>query len=166
MNEFIVTVNNKKKLVKILEENKVDIDGKVIQTSLQKISNNLISFLFGNKVYEIAINKNENEKTRFLIDGWYIDSVARTKIEETAFELQRNIEKQKHHSEIKAPMPGLILKIKKKVGEKVEIGEPVLILEAMKMENEIHSPATGIVKTINFKEGDSVEKNSIIMVIE
>ncbi len=166
MNEYTVTINNKKKQVKIISQNQIEINGKIIDVSFQKINNNLISFFYGNKVYEIALNKNESENIRFLIDGWYIDSVARTKLEETAFELQKNISANKHHSEVKAPMPGLILKIKKKVGEKVELGEPLLILEAMKMENDIHSPSSGMIKEIRYKEGDSVEKNSIIIIIE
>lgn len=166
MNEYIVTINNKKKQVKVISKNQIEINGKVIDVSLQKISNYLVSFIYGNKVYEIALNKNENDSNKYLIDGWYIDSIARTKLEETAFELQKNISTNKHHSEVKAPMPGLILKIKKKVGEKVELGEPLLILEAMKMENDIHSPSSGIIKEIRVKEGESVEKNSIIIIIE
>ena len=166
MNEYVITVNHKKKQVKVLSQNQIEINGEIINVSLQKISNNLISFIYGNKVYEIALNKNESEYTRFLIDGWHIDAVARTKLEETAFELQKNISASKHHAEVKAPMPGLILKIKKKIGEKVELGEPLLILEAMKMENEIHSPSTGLIKEIRCKEGESVEKNSIIIIIE
>lgn len=166
MNEYIVSVNNKKKHVEIISENTIKIDGQEIQISLQKINPNLILFKYQDKVYEIAINKNENEKTRFLIDGWYIDATARTYLEEKLLELQNNVSNVRHHSEIKAPMPGLILKIKKQVGDKVELGEPVLILEAMKMENDIHSPSTGVIKKINFKEGESVEKNSVILIIE
>ena len=63
-------------------------------------------------------------------------------------------------------MPGLLLKIKKKEGEHVEIGEPIIVLEAMKMENEIRSPSSGTVTEINFTEGSSVEKDAIILKIE
>jgi len=63
-------------------------------------------------------------------------------------------------------MPGLLLKLKKNIGDLVTAGEPLLILEAMKMENEIRSPVNGIVKEILFKEGQSVEKNSIILTFE
>jgi biotin carboxyl carrier protein len=63
-------------------------------------------------------------------------------------------------------MPGLLLKLKKNIGDKVKAGEPLLILEAMKMENEIRSPIEGIVKNIMYKEGQTVEKNSIILTFE
>ncbi|MBE0570913.1 MAG: hypothetical protein IH618_05145 [Ignavibacteriaceae bacterium] len=59
---------------------------------------------------------------------------------------------------VKAPMPGLILRIKKNVGEKVEQGESVIILEAMKMENDLKAPASGIIESIFVTEGSAVEK--------
>lgn len=166
MNEYVVTINDKKKIVKLISPNKVEIDGREIEISFQKINPHLIIFKYDNKIYEVAVNKNGNESVRVLVDGWYYDTIARTRLQESAFELQKNILKESHHTEVKAPMPGLILKIKKKIGEKVELGEPILILEAMKMENDIHSPATGIIKSINFNEGQSVEKNSTILIIE
>lgn len=166
MNEYIVTINDIKKNVKVISQEKIEIDGREIEVSFQKISPHSITFKYENRVYEVALNKNGKESTRFLVDGWYYDAIVRTKLQEAAIELQKNISKEKHHTEVKAPMPGLILKIKKKIGDKVELGEPILILEAMKMENDIHSPASGVVKNINFQEGQSVEKNSIIIVIE
>jgi len=54
-------------------------------------------------------------------------------------------------------MPGKIVKIMKKEGDKVSKGETVLILEAMKMENEIKSGADGTVKSVNVKEGQALE---------
>jgi len=62
-------------------------------------------------------------------------------------------------------MPGLLLKILKKGGDKVKKGDAVLILEAMKMENEIRSPVDGTIKAILKKEGVSVEKGEKIIVI-
>ncbi|NWF49169.1 MAG: hypothetical protein HXY49_01360 [Ignavibacteriaceae bacterium] len=64
----------------------------------------------------------------------------------------------KHEIEIKAPMPGLILKVNKSKGEKVKKGESVLILEAMKMENDLKAGENGIVKDIFVNEGVTVEK--------
>jgi biotin carboxyl carrier protein len=63
-------------------------------------------------------------------------------------------------------MPGKVVKLMKKEGDKVAKGETVLILEAMKMENEIKSGADGIVKTINVKEGQALEAGFLMMEIE
>lgn len=66
---------------------------------------------------------------------------------------------------LRAPMPGMIISFEKKVGDAVNQGETVVILEAMKMENALPAPASGTVKAINFNSGDSVAKNAILCVI-
>ncbi len=63
-------------------------------------------------------------------------------------------------------MPGKIVKIMKKEGDKVSKGETVLILEAMKMENEIKSGADGTVKSVNVKEGQALEAGFLMVEIE
>jgi biotin carboxyl carrier protein len=63
-------------------------------------------------------------------------------------------------------MPGKIVKLMKKEGDKVTKGETVLILEAMKMENEIKSGADGTVKSINVKEGQALEAGFLMVEIE
>jgi biotin carboxyl carrier protein len=68
--------------------------------------------------------------------------------------------------DVKAPMPGLILKIRKKAGETVEQGESLIILEAMKMENDLKAPASGIIKSILVSEGSAVEKGVVLFSIE
>jgi len=67
-------------------------------------------------------------------------------------------------SEVKAPMPGLVLKIFVSEGEDVKKGDNLFVLEAMKMENIIKSPADVTVKTIKIKPGDKVEKNQVLIV--
>jgi biotin carboxyl carrier protein len=63
-------------------------------------------------------------------------------------------------------MPGKIVKVLKKEGDKVSKGETVLILEAMKMENEIKSGADGTVKSVNVKEGQALEAGFLMVEIE
>ncbi|KAF0153380.1 MAG: pycB [Ignavibacteria bacterium] len=166
MNEFVITVNNKKKTVRVNDDGTVNLDGKLQSASVTKISNHSYLLRFGNKIYEAAVNKSSNGEFRFLIDGWYFDTNVRTRLQETAYELLRNKQKTYHHTEVKAPMPGLLIKIKKTVGDFVELGEPILVLEAMKMENDLHSPSSGIIKEIHFQEGQTVEKGSVILIIE
>jgi biotin carboxyl carrier protein len=63
-------------------------------------------------------------------------------------------------------LPGLILEILVKEGDKVKAGEDVLIMEAMKMENEVQSPQEGTVKEIKVRRGDSVYEGDILIVLE
>jgi len=66
---------------------------------------------------------------------------------------------------LRAPMPGMIISYSVKVGDKVNTGDLVCILEAMKMQNSLPAPAGGMVKAINFEPGASVAKDAVIMVI-
>jgi biotin carboxyl carrier protein len=65
-----------------------------------------------------------------------------------------------------APIPGLILQIKVKVGDAVSAGQVVAVLEAMKMENNISSNISGTVTAIRVGEGSQVTTGDVIMVIE
>lgn len=67
---------------------------------------------------------------------------------------------------VMAPMPGMIVNFTKKVGDAVNEGETVVILEAMKMENALPAPCGGVIKAINFQSGDSVSKGAALCVIE
>ncbi|WP_297536453.1 acetyl-CoA carboxylase biotin carboxyl carrier protein subunit [Thermococcus sp.] len=58
---------------------------------------------------------------------------------------------------VTAPMPGKVLRILVSEGDRVRVGQGLLVLEAMKMENEIPAPRDGVVKKIYVKEGDTVD---------
>lgn len=67
---------------------------------------------------------------------------------------------------VTAPMPGMVIKYEKNVGDSINEGETIVVIEAMKMENALPAPASGVVKAINFGSGDSVAKGDVLAVIE
>ncbi len=67
---------------------------------------------------------------------------------------------------VRAPMPGKIVKILVKAGDKVEAGDPVVTLEAMKMENELCAPTKGTVKSVAVQKGDSVDSGQLLVAID
>lgn len=69
-------------------------------------------------------------------------------------------------SSVKSPMPGMVIKYLKNVGDTVSKGETVVIIEAMKMENALPAPADGKITAIKFNAGDSVAKDDVLAVIE
>lgn len=69
-------------------------------------------------------------------------------------------------NDVKAPMPGLVLKIMVKAGQEIKKDEPIIILEAMKMENVLKSPTDGVVKDVCVEQGDAVEKNTVLIAFE
>ncbi|MCX5850874.1 MAG: biotin/lipoyl-binding protein [Deltaproteobacteria bacterium] len=68
--------------------------------------------------------------------------------------------------EVRAPMPGSIVDILVKVGDRVKEEDELIILEAMKMENPIFAPADGVVKEIKVKIKDVVEVDQVLLILE
>jgi acetyl-CoA/propionyl-CoA carboxylase biotin carboxyl carrier protein len=67
---------------------------------------------------------------------------------------------------VAVPMQGTIVKVLVEVGQSVEAGQSVVVLEAMKMENQIEADKSGVVKAINVAPGDTVGAGDVVVVIE
>jgi biotin carboxyl carrier protein len=73
---------------------------------------------------------------------------------------------RKASNDIIAPMPGMILKVLVEEGQVVNVGDEILVLEAMKMENVIKSPSAAKVNKIDVAQGASVEKGQVLVYLE
>jgi biotin carboxyl carrier protein len=67
---------------------------------------------------------------------------------------------------VRAPMPGMVLRVEVKPGDHVAAGQGVVIVEAMKMENELKAEASGIVKKVLTEAGATVEKGAVLIEFE
>lgn len=70
------------------------------------------------------------------------------------------------HAEIRTAMPGKVVRILAGVGQAVEKGSSVIVVEAMKMQNDMKSPVDGVVKEIRVEEGSTVNAGEVLVVIE
>jgi len=70
-----------------------------------------------------------------------------------------------HPGALEAPLPGVIVEVRVKEGDKVKAGDVVLVLEAMKMANEIRAPNGGVIRGVHVKKGQSVEKGQPLITI-
>lgn len=68
--------------------------------------------------------------------------------------------------EVKAPLPGIISDIKVKEGDKVSVGETLVVIEAMKMENPIKAPAEVIITKVHIKKGEEVAHGAVMISVE
>lgn len=114
----------------------------------------LVSKEANNKAMTIAVNDTEytisiQDKFDILLDKLGMSDMTVKKFEN-----------------VKAPMPGLVLDLKIKVGDTINEGDTILVLEAMKMENMLKSPGTGVVKSINVNQGEAVEKGQVLIEME
>ena len=69
-------------------------------------------------------------------------------------------------NELRAPMPGLVISVNVEVGQKVEEGQAVCVLESMKMQMAIHAPKAGTIQEILVESDQKVEKDALLVVID
>ncbi len=67
---------------------------------------------------------------------------------------------------IESPLPGSVLDVKVAEGDLVEVGQVLIILEAMKMENEVASPVSGKIRAVKVKKGSAVDANDVLVTID
>jgi biotin carboxyl carrier protein len=67
---------------------------------------------------------------------------------------------------LRAPMPGMVVRVQIKAGDKVSAGAGLVVLEAMKMENELKAAAAGVVKAVRVSPGEAVEKGQVLVEFE
>jgi biotin carboxyl carrier protein len=75
-------------------------------------------------------------------------------------------EQRKGPGVLKAPMPGLVVRIQVGPGQPVAAGTPLVVLEAMKMENELKASAPGVVREVRVAPGETVEKGQVLVEFE
>jgi biotin carboxyl carrier protein len=68
--------------------------------------------------------------------------------------------------ELRAPMPGLVVKVLCQPGETVEAGQPLVVLQAMKMENELSVPRGGTVGSVSVQPGQTVDQGQVLVTVE
>ena len=165
MADFIVSINEKKNSLKILSHDKVELNGNNHEVELSQLSKYTYLLKVDNNIYHVTSEKLNSQNYSFTINGSTYNTTVRTNLEEKANVYLQNKAKESGTEIIKSPMPGLIVKILKQVGDNVEVGDPIILLEAMKMENEIRASASGIIKSISTKENASVEKGQALLEI-
>lgn len=133
-----------------------------------QIKKNLFSVIKNNKSYNVEVLSFNSEEKRFYIkvNGLKYKLNVKDKYDELLHSLGMDSLASQKVSDLKAPMPGLVLDISVSEGEAVSKGDALLILEAMKMENVIKSPTDGVIKSISVNKGEALEKNQLILNFE
>ena len=138
----------------------VSIGKRKRHVSVEFITSDEVLLNIDGKIHEVIINSNSLSFSVY-VNGRFF------KIEKKSISqiLGREVERLRKR-EIVTSMPGRIIKVFVREGEKVEEGQAVLVLEAMKMQNEIKSPQSGTITKIVPRAGDSVETGSLLFSVE
>ncbi|MGM0607545.1 MAG: biotin/lipoyl-containing protein [Candidatus Muiribacteriota bacterium] len=122
------------------------------------------SMFIDNAFYDVEIKRNSSRMPESVVINGQKYSVNILKAGRDRFIIKKD--KKEKSGNIKAVIPGKVINIAVKIGDKVSEGDLVLILEAMKMENEITAVKTGTVTQILISEGENVDKDKLMVVIE
>ena len=144
------------------------LNGETFNWDVIKIKENTYHIIKDNKSYNLEVLSIKPEEKSFFIkvDGIKYQFNAKDKYDELLHSLGMDNLASKKVSDLKAPMPGLVLEVSVEGGQQVSKGDALLILEAMKMENVIKSPTDGVIKSISINKGETVEKNQLILNFE
>lgn len=146
-------------------ENGHHVNGNEFKWDSVKIADGYFHILYENKSYRAEVVSIDKAAKRFTIkiNGRNYTVDLKEKFDLLLEKMGMNNVAAGKLNHIKAPMPGLIIELKVKVGDIVKPGDQLLILEAMKMENILKSQGEGAVKNVKVKKGDTVEKGQILV---
>jgi biotin carboxyl carrier protein len=142
----------------------VSLDGQSVDTDAMQIAPNVISVMLGGQSFEIHVSRSTDGALKLQcgpheFSADIIDSRAWRGRKHGAVEVEGR-------QEILAPMPGKVVRVLATVGDIVEAGQGLLVVEAMKMQNEIRSPKSGKVERLLVKEGQNVNAGEVLAWVE
>jgi glutaconyl-CoA/methylmalonyl-CoA decarboxylase subunit gamma len=139
---------------------KFAINGNNYEVEILGFEDNIAKVEVNGTMYDVEIQKDlKVPKTPTLVRA----EAPKPTLKET--KIPKNITRTTNLS-IKAPLPGTIIQVLVKAGDKVAIGDKLLTMEAMKMENNVVSEKNGTVRVVNVKPGDTVMQNDVLVEIE
>lgn len=162
---YKTSINGKQELTFEKQDGGWTLDGKSLGFDLITIRDNYFHIIRDNCSYtaEVVSHIAADKTFQLKVNGSIYNVQVKDKYDELLHQL--GLDKAMSHklSNIKAPMPGLVLNILVGEGTAVKKGDALLVLEAMKMENILKSPADGTVKRVSVQKGMAVEKNQVLI---
>lgn len=144
--EYRVTVDGQQYKC-VFKDNGLYINGEILPIKVEGALNDDATVSSGERVMKVRVEQVQE-----------IEAVEATSAEEGGALQAKNM--------VTAPMPGKVISLKVKVGDKVAERQVVAVMEAMKMENEILSETAGTVKEIKVKPGETIEGGQTLVVLD
>ncbi len=162
---YIATIDDRSFEIDINEEGEIIADGKRLSVDFQSVADQPVySMLLDGESFEANVSLHEKgvevllRGRLFLID---VEDERQRRLRETT-SIELNLEGE---YTLAAPMPGMVVAVPVEVGQSVEKGDNLIILESMKMQNELKAPREGKVSGIRVSSGDSVDQNQALLTL-
>jgi biotin carboxyl carrier protein len=144
----------------------IKVDDKVYQLDMIQVEQGVYSVLYNGLSYNVELIATESPK-KYAINTFYHSYQAEIIDAETRYQRARNAGNEfEAESTLISPMPGKVVKIPVKTGDKVQKGDTVIIIAAMKMESEYKAMKDGVVTDIYVKEEQTIDGNQALIKIE
>ncbi|HLO71345.1 MAG TPA: acetyl-CoA carboxylase biotin carboxyl carrier protein subunit [Flavipsychrobacter sp.] len=162
------TINNKSNFAIEQVDGQWMINDTPAALDIQVQPNGLISVLLDNKSYTATVEKVDTKAKELVlkIDGQPYTVAIKEPIDQLLSSMGLDLKAMQKIEPVKAPMPGMILKVLVEPGQQINKGDGLLILEAMKMENVLKATGPATVKAIKINERTAVEKGTILIELE
>jgi len=155
--------------IEVDESGLLHIGERTFNADLQPIGSvDLYSLLLDNKSYEVHVQETERNGYRVMVSSQGYEGYEVQVLDERAYrasQISGAMAGGAGDSAIKAPIPGLVVKVLVEEGTEVVAGQTLVILEAMKMENELRAPKPGVIATIKAKPGNSVNQGDVLVTL-
>lgn len=165
---YVVELNAQRKSVSIEPEGVRYEDDAPIRGELSDIEESPIRMVkLGTHVYRVVAEKRLGRgKYTLWVDGYRFETEALDERTRSIRDLSAATAGPTGPAPIIAPMPGLIVRVNVSVGDRVEAGQGLVVMEAMKMENELRAIAPGTVRSVEVSPGTAVEKGALLVALE
>ncbi len=165
--KYITTIGDKEYSIEILGPRQINVDGQVYEVDFQSISGQpVFSLLVDGGSYQAAVFPGDDDTLQVLMRGALFVATVEDEREKRLKSAGGGGAQTSGEFVLRAPMPGLIVKIPVSEGQEVKKGDTLVVLESMKMQNELKTPRDGKAARIQVKIGDSVEQRQIILSVE
>ncbi|HEX6990711.1 MAG TPA: biotin/lipoyl-containing protein [Gemmatimonadales bacterium] len=164
--KYWVTVNGREVEVEVVGDT-VMVDGSRQQASLDPVAGTALQSLTRNGAARTLVCESLGR------GQWAISMQGRALEVEVLDQRSRHIRSlsgtaagQGSGGVLKAPMPGLVVRVQVEPGQQVQAGAPLVVLEAMKMENQLKAPAAGMIAEVRVVAGAAVEKGQVLVMLK
>jgi len=160
--KYVTVVNGRRYEIEVGNDGRLLVNGAARQVDFPALVPSLYSVIMNNQSLPVVIEGEGGHYAVLMLGTSYESTV----LDEHALMMaQRRGGLVTRSGEVSAPMPGLIVQVPVAVGQAVEEGETLVILESMKMQNELQAPVSGTVESVHCSDGQTVDKGAWLAVV-
>lgn len=169
-NDYLARVGSTVRRIRVLGEREIKVDDRTYSFSLARTQLGSFSLLLDDSAFEIFLldstGNGDDKSLQMMVKGISYNVTIEDHRSLLRKKVSRDFTLTSGLQEIRAPMPGKVVRVEVKPGDTVSKGTGLLVLEAMKMENELKSTSEGSVENVLVEAGKAVEKGEVLLSIK